>query len=122
MDTRFQQFLNANTQHNYSFGYEPGLPSKADHPAEHGIDFDVVMARLRCASIFALLRRDRGARRTRIHTEAVSRFSFRQALFSGFRQRAGKVAEPCTLAIIILQPWATGAVCIPIPGDGTGSH
>jgi hypothetical protein len=37
----------------------------SEHPAEHGIDFSVIMARLRCAS----------ARQARTHTSAVkSRF------------------------------------------------
>jgi hypothetical protein len=43
MDTRLQQFFKANTQHNIFLWLK--VRASANHPAEHGIVFDVVVAR-----------------------------------------------------------------------------
>ena len=42
MDTGIQQFLNSDTNHRFPLVRSP--PLRANHPAEHGIDFSVIMA------------------------------------------------------------------------------
>ena len=42
MHAGIQQFLNTNTNHKFPLVGSP--PISANHPAEHGIDFSVVMA------------------------------------------------------------------------------
>ena len=45
MDARIQQFLNSNTNHKFPLVKSPPRPRRpANHPAEHGIDLDVVVA------------------------------------------------------------------------------
>ncbi len=46
MDARLQQFLNANANHNFPLVESPSRLALTNHPAEHGIEFDVVVARL----------------------------------------------------------------------------
>jgi hypothetical protein len=44
MDASIQQFLDANTDHSFPFVRSPGRKAETDHPAEHGIEFSVIMA------------------------------------------------------------------------------
>ena len=44
VDAGIQQFLEADTDHNFPFVRSPGRMAETDHPAEHGIAFSVVMA------------------------------------------------------------------------------
>ena len=45
MNTRFQQFFYANTDHKFPLVKNSrDNQRRANHPAEHGIDFDVVLA------------------------------------------------------------------------------
>jgi hypothetical protein len=62
---------------------------RAGHPAEHGIDFDVFIARLYSAF----------ARQARIHTDTEGRFSSFAWLFAR-RSRTSKIADARSLAIL----------------------
>src|SRR5439155_11372997 len=44
VDARFQQFFNANTYHKFPWVNSPSRRCGTNHPAEHGIHFDVVPA------------------------------------------------------------------------------
>src|SRR6185436_13675450 len=66
---------------------------QADHPAEHGIDFDVFMARLYSAF----------ARQTRIHADAEGRFSSFAWRFAR-RSRTSKIADTRAHAIPYFRP------------------
>jgi hypothetical protein len=50
MDARFQQFFNTDADHNFPLVKNSPRVAATNHPAEHGIEFDVVMARLRAAT------------------------------------------------------------------------
>jgi hypothetical protein len=44
MHSGIQQFLYANTNHNFPLVAGPIRSTRTDHPAEHGIEFSVVVA------------------------------------------------------------------------------
>jgi len=44
MDASVQQFLNSNTNHNFLWLEVRNGVGRANHPAEDGIDFDVIVA------------------------------------------------------------------------------